>query len=304
MEEYALSSATEGFLRWPIPEWYKNSPEVTYRNLYAISASQWLPEKVVEQFNYLNRHGVNRLLDLAEDVAGTTLFRGLGLELGAGCGIFGSMAAWRPEVRQVGILEICEKMVELVIPKMARFANASGKVVPIEGSFNELMVPDSSIDFILEFHSFHHSHELDVTYAESARVLKPGGYLITWDRCHPDSFTDEQVKAALDVVYNEEFIRKNCYPPGVKMTRRENGEHEYRLFEWKKAWESAGLDLVNMRYCQVETSFRGLLYQVRKGRSPELGGWLRQHFGTTQSDERGTWGWAPVETTITILRKP
>ena len=55
---------------------------------------------------------------------------------------------------------------------------------------------------------------------ECARVLKPGGLLLCFDRCHDDSVSDADVERLLSKVYSRDFLVANCYPPDITLTRR------------------------------------------------------------------------------------
>jgi ubiquinone/menaquinone biosynthesis C-methylase UbiE len=115
------------------------------------------------------------------------------------------------------------------------------------GTFDTLELPDNSVDFILEIDSLHHSDNLVKTLKESARVLKKEGVLIAIDRCHPNSFTDKEVEKALGITYSNEFLKSNGYPQNIILTRRDNGEHEYRLFEYENAFNKAGLEIFSAK---------------------------------------------------------
>jgi SAM-dependent methyltransferase len=140
-------------------------------------------------------------------------------------------------------------MVELVMPKVAErvLGAQASKVAPVVGSFDDIRLPDASVDFIVEIDSLHHSDDLAATLRECARVLRPGGRMLCFDRCHSNDVTDREVDLMLSQVYSEDFLRKNHYPSGIRMTRRDNGEHEYRLYEWEDAFRSAGLKLAGAR---------------------------------------------------------
>jgi SAM-dependent methyltransferase len=110
--------------------------------------------------------------------------------------------------------------------------------------------------------SFHHSSDLAATFTAAYRVLKPGGTLLCLDRCHPDTVNDEEVSRMLDVQYSPDFLRSHGYPEGIMLTRRENGEHEYRLREWLAAADEAGFvqgRLISLRHVPLKRAMRGLL---------------------------------------------
>jgi ubiquinone/menaquinone biosynthesis C-methylase UbiE len=202
-------------------------------------------------------------------------FHGRGIELGAGCGVLSATVAKRPTVRNIIALEVCTPQTELLIPKVAKGilgAKGAEKVIPVAGTFDTLEIPAESLDFTVEIHSLHHSGDLNRTLRECARVLKPGGISIWFDRVQPDTMTDAEVEALLDKVYSRDFLIANAYPPDVRLTRRENGEHEYRLFEWKGAIEAAGLKLEKHVPVTLETAGK----QALKGLTAFLPGPLRK----------------------------
>jgi hypothetical protein len=47
----------------------------------------------------------------------------------------------------------------------------------------------------------------------------------------------------LNIQYSEEWLEANFRPRDAKFTRRQNGEHEHRFFEWQRFVRDAGLEL-------------------------------------------------------------
>ena len=168
-------------------------------------------------------------------------------------------------MKSVLALEACEVMASRVMPKVASWilGEEARKVIPVVGSFDDMELPDASLDFVMEIDSLHHSHGLARTLRECARVLKPGGRLLCFDRCHPNTLTDQQVEDMLSQVYSRDFLTANHYPVHITLTRRENGEHEYRLFEWEAAFQAAGLRIVNRvefgRVISAKAAVKGIL---------------------------------------------
>ena len=48
----------------------------------------------------------------------------------------------------------------------------------------------------------------------------------------------------LNIRYDEEFLIKNHRHKDLILTRRQNGEHEHRIFEWKKFFHDAKFELL------------------------------------------------------------
>jgi SAM-dependent methyltransferase len=251
-------------IRWALPPELKHSPKVAYRNDHAKGLARRDIPEIVGNYVYLSLAEMRRLVGLARRSVLSEPLHGTGIELGAGCGLLSSVVAENPAIRQVLALEICEQSAALIIPQVAEWVLGSNarKVVPVVGSFDDLRLPDGTLDFVVEIDSLHHSDDLTATLRECARVLKPGGRVLCFDRCHPDTVTDGEVEEMLSVVYSREFLLANDYPPGAVLTRRDNGEHEYRLFEWKAAFQAAGLKLAAMASFELAISPRAALKGV------------------------------------------
>lgn len=308
-------------VHWPLPAELEAALEVTLRNDFAEHLSHKSPEEIGRRYTYLTADEVERLLQLAQRHVLPGGLRGTGIELGAGCGLLAAVAAKQPAVRAVLAVEVCQRLAELLIGKVAAsvLGQDAGKVIPVVGSFDDLQLPDESIDFAIENDSLHHSGDLAGTMSECSRVLKPGGVLLCFDRCHPNTVTDDQVEEMLSVVYPEEFLRVNCYPLDMTLTRRENGEHEYRLFEWEAAARAAGMDFV--RKCEFERQvgakraikgalsvlprrLRRAVYQTDNASAATVGQWLRQELGARTAPGDANTVLAPKRTTVLLFQKP
>ena len=119
-------------------------------------------------------------------------------------------------------------------------------------------------------------------------------------------------------MYDQEFLKRNGYPEDTRLTRRENGEHEYRLFEWQAAIQSAGLKLVARREFYQRVSavraikgilsllpkpIRRLVYQTDNANLRTTATWLTQRLATACGNSE-TAVLAPKRTTILLLAKP
>lgn len=233
-------------LQWPRPPALSTAAPVVYKDQLAEMLATLPVEKMVRSQVYLSTRQMSQLYRLAaHQIVGRQL-HGVGIELGAGCALLSAVVARSVAVKKVYAVEVCGKYATLVMPRVARhvLGRNAGKVLPVIGSFDDLRLPDASLDFAVEIDSFHHSDDLGKTLSECARVLKPGGQVLCVDRCHPDSVTDTEVRRMLSRVYSRDYLVANNYPPDICLTRGENGEHEYRQREWLKAFRQAGLKLV------------------------------------------------------------
>lgn len=319
LNRISSSSSVGDIVRWPVPEEFLSAPAVEYRNRFAMELARRDLLHLVTSYVYMGPKQMARLVGLAQRYMAIE-FAGDGLELGAGCGLLGATVATSPKVKSLVSVEICEEMIRRVIPKVAAgvLGQQRTKVMPVFGSFNDIQLPDSSIDFIVEIDSFHHSDDLPRTLSECHRVLKPGGFLLCFDRCHANTVTDEQVEQMLSEVYSRKFLEANHYPPDVTLTRRDNGEHEYRFYEWQAAFESSGLELVRVRRFIREIRFalvvkaflqwlpvavRRRLYGTENANWRVIPRWIAQHRAWFQRTEFGRPILSPTETTVFLLRK-
>jgi ubiquinone/menaquinone biosynthesis C-methylase UbiE len=293
------------FVRWPLAETLTSAPEVAYRNRLAEALSLESPDKIASSYVYMSASAMQQLMKLVVNHMLSRPLAGYGIELGAGCGLLSAVVAKNPQVQGILALEVCENMARLVIPKISRrvLNRESLKVVPVIGSFDDIRLPDASLDFAIEIDSFHHSGNLEYTLCETARVLKSGGFLICLDRCHQNSVTDAAVEQMLNQVYSREFLIGNHYPPDAVLTRRQNGEHEYRRFEWERAFKASGFRIVKTfqfdKAISARVALKGLLSVLPAALRPGLrlyGNerpqtallWLLQAWGRIASIIRGT----------------
>lgn len=307
-------------LCWPVPEELSRSAAVVYRNAFGRALAQRSVVHLVESYVYMDPPAMASQVRLAAAAVGMN-FSGVGVELGAGCGLLSATVARYRGVEKIYSVEVCEELAKLIRRVATEVSGTcAGKVIPVVGSFDDIRLPSESVDFAIEIDSLHHSDNLEQTLRECWRLLRPGGRMMLLDRCHPNSVTDEQVKAMLDIVYSRHFLEQNCYPTHVTLTRRENGEHEYRLFEWQNAFRSSGFTLVGAKRFNgmirgataakcllsfMPESVRRKLYKTENGSFRQLAAFVRQYLTLPfQRSDLGRVGLAPRETTVFLIEKP
>jgi ubiquinone/menaquinone biosynthesis C-methylase UbiE len=170
---------------------------------------------------------------------------GIGVELGAGCAAISvELALNNPKIEKIYAVEIVPEIVEIAQKNLIQIHRLSNKIIPVVGSFDQIEVSDNSIDFAVEFDSFHHSFDLQKTISESYRVLKQGGRLLIIDRSHWNASKKRRIELE-EQVYSEKFLVDRGWDKSKKITRSDNGEHEYLLSEYLSAIKNAGFREVN-----------------------------------------------------------
>ena len=231
-------------LQWRLPSWV-DSPVVSNRDRFADAYAAKTVDDILRGYVGKPAEGMDAFFDEAFSAVGKIDMCGVGLELGAGVGILSTYIARRfPRSGPIYAVEVVPRVVQLLQPKVIRklCPNDPERIVSVTGSFDDMELPDSSVDFCIEYASLHHSDDLLVTLRETSRVLKPGAVLVMIDRIHHDGLTDEQREFMLDVQYSTDWLAANGYESG-SLNRRQNGEHEYRRAEWLEMLKQAGFEV-------------------------------------------------------------
>jgi SAM-dependent methyltransferase len=118
------------------------------------------------------------------------------------------------------------------------------KVISVLGSFDNIELPNSSVNFCVAWDAMHHSNNLIKTLKEAKRVLKKNGKFIIVDRVHNNSTTDEEINKMLNVTYSKDFLKSNHLPINKVLTRRMNGEKEYTFKDWENFFTRSGFKIV------------------------------------------------------------
>ena len=257
-------------LQWRDSELHEPDLVVDSRNIVAKKQHLRSIEDLCNRSLGLNLKELTLLVNFIKKIDRKIHIYGVGIELGAGSGFLSSeFLSQNIDIDKIYAIEISKEHVELIIPKVMRDRLSEDiypKLVPVIGSFDEIQLEDNSVDFAFEIHSLHHSDNLETTLKEVCRVLKPGGKLICFDRSHPDFTTDYDIKKMLDLEYDQDSLFKIGFPKGTILTRRGNGEHEYRVGEWVAMFERNGLNVLEVEHIGNKFSsnkfFRGLVSKI------------------------------------------
>lgn len=233
---------------WDVPALDENSGANCYRNNYVNMLKEMTVEQICKNYTEISESSLEDLLSFARQHVCSTPLEGVGIDLGGGVALLSSVVAKSPKVLKIYCIELAQHLVQEISPRVIKHTLGvnSSKVQLVVGSFDHLNLGDNSIDFAIEIGSLHHSNDLNTSFKEILRVLKPGGLLLCFDRVQPNSLSDYEVNKMLSSYYSKAFLTSYGLPPDSVITRRENGEHEYRLREWESAYSAAGFSLDKM----------------------------------------------------------
>jgi len=204
----------------------ENSPEIQEKQIYS-------------EHIYIEKSELLEIIDIAISSTGFQP-QGVGVELGAGCAAISvELVKSNPEINKIYAVEIVPEIVEFAAVPLIDMHINNEKVIPVVGDFDSLKLEDESIDFIVEFDSLHHSFNLEKTIAESGRVLKSGGQLLAIDRSHWSASKRRRLELE-NQEYSIKFLEDRGIPVETRVTRADNGEHEYLLSEYIGAFKHAG----------------------------------------------------------------
>jgi ubiquinone/menaquinone biosynthesis C-methylase UbiE len=167
------------------------------------------------------------------------------LEIGAGSGWCSSLLSKEKEIEELYVLDYDGYSVRTLIPMVAKNLDADeDKMRLVVGSYNNIKTEDNFFDFIISIGAIHHSENLYKTFEECKRCLKPGGFLIAIEHCHPNSYSIEE-----EMTDNETLIdtqrAKNLYgDSSLKIKAKDNSDHNYRIAEFEAAAYQAKLNIL------------------------------------------------------------
>jgi ubiquinone/menaquinone biosynthesis C-methylase UbiE len=180
---------------------------------------------------------IRRLLEWLQQERG--IFRGRGADLGAGSGLCTAVISRFSEVDLISAIDYSDDFVEFTMPKVFEALGADqDKIERVRGDFNNLEMPDDSLDFVVELGGFHHSEDIDRTLTEMHRVLKPGGTAVLIEHSNADYKSEADLERMLD--RRKPGVDENGNQVLTDITRRSLGIHEYRFSDWVSMLERHG----------------------------------------------------------------
>lgn len=200
------------------------------------------PEKAEFQVNNDRTFWRRSCLEKVELIFNRKL-SGTVLEIGAGSGWCSSLLSKRKEIDQLYVLDYDQYSVEELFPLVAKNLDADQeKMTGVIGSYNKMKLDDNSIDYIISIGAIHHSENLDATYRECHRVLKPGGVLIAVEHCHPNSYQITQETNENEAYIDPKRAKMLYGDENLKIKTKDNSDHNYRICQFETASIEAGFN--------------------------------------------------------------
>jgi ubiquinone/menaquinone biosynthesis C-methylase UbiE len=107
------------------------------------------------------------------------VIKGNGLDIGGGSGWVSAILSRRTDVRLIYLVDISKIRLERMLPISIKvFCGKPDTIKPVVGSFYNIKLPESSIDFVVMDQSLHHARYPLRLLCECNRVLKKDGILI------------------------------------------------------------------------------------------------------------------------------
>ncbi len=243
-------------LNWYIDNALTEGQDYRGNQLLAKNISSKGYHEIIAEYVYVTPTDIQKILCAVPGA--WEAFHGKGIDLGGGVACISSTIARKPSVESIICVEVTEEVVKLCQPIVIReiLGHDQHKVIPCIGDFNQLQLESDSLDFAVAWGSLHHSYQLVDTLVECKRVLKPEGLLVVIERAHDNSTPEAEINRMLNIEYDEAFLTRTYRDSEMILTRRDNGEHEYRYVEWADAFHKSGFQIQSAR--------------VITARSPEL----------------------------------
>ena len=203
-------------------------------------------EELSKAYTHINSECLNKFFKYIPEIE--KIFVGKGIDLGGGPGVLsGTLIKYFKNIKILILLELCAEALKYGFPIVDKYLldnTNRNKIYPICGSFDQINLQNKSLDFAVAWDVIHHSLDPIKTLKEVKKVLKSNGYLIIVDRAHDDKTPQAEIDRMLNIIYPEKFIESNFLKKGTILSRRDNGEHEYRFKEWKNFFKKSGFKII------------------------------------------------------------
>lgn len=182
------------------------------------------------------------------------------LDWGSGTGWLSAFLSKRPKVAKVYALDSSRFFQNTMRPGMeSLLAAESAKIIPIEGFFTPILLPDKALDLVVASSALHHADQLEEALAEAHRVLKDDGALFILNELPHGNlkYFYVLVKAFLAII-GRTLFRKYC-----RVSRAISssgvlddpflGDRRYPYWYWERAIANAGFEVTALHRTGLAT---------------------------------------------------
>lgn len=218
-------------IKWKIDKKITQNYEYKGNNKLAKILSTKGFKQIEKNYTYIDSAKINKILNYSKMYK--KFVYGCGIDLGGGPSIISSTLANSKKVNKIYCCELVENAVKYCHPivKKKLLKNKFNKVISVIGDFNNIQLKNNTLDFAIIWDSLHHSTNPIATLKEIRRVLKKKAFLFVVDRAHNNETSTNEINRMLNHKYDIEFKKKNFFPINKIITRKMNGENEYRFIE-------------------------------------------------------------------------
>lgn len=210
-------------------------------------------DSLIEKSGSPSYEVISKLVSLLFKRLNLGIFKGLGIEIGSGLGLLSTSLLEhdrKTEIKGIVALEGCRPYVEYGIRNVASgyIPQRYKDLMPYFDSFEDISVQDSTFDFAIQIESLHHADNPIKSLKEIYRTLNKGSFFLSIDRSWPDHVQNSVLESLLDHEYSVAWKKTKGLAIDEIVTRRDNGEHEYRDCEWIEFFTAAGFEIVNVMH--------------------------------------------------------
>lgn len=219
-------------------------------------------------------------LDAVQGLAWEQLlpFDAVCLDLGSGTGWLGAFLSKMKKVSKIYALDSSRFFQTVMRPGMeSLMGGVSSKVIPIEGFFTPILVPDKFFDAVMASSSLHHADHLEDTLVDIHRVLKDGGILFILNELPHNNFgyLFFIVKGFVAILFRSLFRRYKNVSRAISSSGVLDdpflGDRRYPFWYWQQALAKAGFEIIEchrtgLRTLKSERSGQDLVHFICRKR--------------------------------------
>lgn len=189
--------------------------------------------------------------------------QGTGVDVASGVCWTTALLSKIESVEHIYAIDVSKHRLGQIAPQVFKILGAvQSKITRVLGSFYDIKLPDSSVNFCCMAQAFHHADNPMRLLKELHRILKPKGIVLVIGETpiYPAGLLKSRIKNVIKMIvpmslYTSKPIYK--FFPSYKdlfPTDFESGDHYYRISDYPKIFDDCGFVLYTQR-CSSYTVF-------------------------------------------------